>query len=54
MKYRYGTYVILESLNVFVTVFQQEAQGLGALLDKMEDNDQIELDNIEIYMYLSL
>ncbi len=27
---------------------QQEAQGLGAVLDKMEDNDHIKLDNIEI------
>ncbi len=27
---------------------QEEAQGLGALLDKMEDNDYIKLDNIEI------
>ncbi len=26
----------------------QEAQGLGALLDKMADNDHIKLDNIEI------
>ncbi len=26
----------------------QEAQGLGALLDKMEDNDHIKMDNIEI------
>ncbi len=25
---------------------KQEAQGLGALLDKMEDNDHIKLDNI--------
>ncbi len=27
---------------------KQEAQGLGALLDKMEDNDHIKLDSIEI------
>ncbi len=27
---------------------KQEAQGLGALLDKMQDNDHIKLDNIEI------
>ncbi len=27
---------------------KQEVQGLGALLDKMEDNDHIKLDNIEI------
>ncbi len=27
---------------------KQEAQGLGALLDKMEDNDHIKLDNIEV------
>ncbi len=27
---------------------EQEAQELGALLDKMEDNDHIKLDNIEI------
>ncbi len=27
---------------------EQEAQGLGALLDKTEDNDHIKLDNIEI------
>ena len=27
---------------------EQEAQGLGALLDKMEDNDHIKLGNIEI------
>ena len=27
---------------------KQEAQGLGALHDKMEDNDHIKLDNIEI------
>ncbi len=27
---------------------KQEAQGLGALLEKMEDNDHIKLDNIEI------
>ena len=27
---------------------RQKAQGLGALLDKMEDNDHIKLDNIEI------
>ncbi len=36
---------------------EQEAQGLGILLDKMEDNDHIKLDNyhnIQIYMYLSL
>ncbi len=26
----------------------QEAQGLGALLDKMKDNEHIKLDNIEI------
>ena len=26
---------------------EQETQGLGALLDKMEDNDHIKLDNIE-------
>ena len=27
-------------------MIKQEAQGLGALLDKMEDNDHIKLDNI--------
>ena len=27
---------------------EQETQGLGALLDKMEVNDHIKLDNIEI------
>ncbi len=27
---------------------KQEAQGLGALLDKLEDNDHIKLNNIEI------
>ena len=27
---------------------KQEAQGLGALPDKMEDNDHIKLDNIDI------
>ncbi len=27
---------------------KQEAQGLGVLLDKMEDNGHIKLDNIEI------
>ena len=27
---------------------KQEAQGLGALLDKMEDNDDIKNDSIEI------
>ncbi len=27
---------------------KQEAQGLGALLDNMEDNDHIELDNIDV------
>ncbi len=27
---------------------KQEAQGLGALLDKMEDNDHIEMHNIII------
>ena len=27
---------------------EQEAQGLGALLNKVEDNDPIELDNIEV------
>ncbi len=32
------------------TSLKQEAQGLGALLDNMEDNDHIKLDNIEIYM----
>ena len=29
-------------------IFKQEAQGLGALLDKMEDNDHTKLDNTEI------
>ncbi len=29
--------------------YKQEAQGHGALLDKMEDNDHIKLDNTEIY-----
>ncbi len=32
---------------ILVEVITQ-AQGLGALLDKMEDNDHIKLDNIEI------
>ncbi len=27
---------------------EQETQGLGALIDKMEDNDHIKLDSIEI------
>ncbi len=27
---------------------EQEAQGVGALLDKMEDKDYIKLDNIQI------
>ncbi len=27
---------------------KKEAQGLGALLDEMEDNDHIKLDNLEI------
>ena len=27
---------------------KKEAQGLGALLHKMEENDHIKLDNIEI------
>ncbi len=27
---------------------KQVAQGLGALLDKMEDNDHIKLDNIHV------
>ncbi len=31
-----------------ITIHKQEAQGLGALLDKMEDNDDIKLDNTEI------
>ncbi len=30
------------------TSSQQEAQGLGTLVDKMEDNYHIKLDNIEI------
>ena len=29
----------------FQRVLKQEAQGLGALLDKMEDDDHIKLDN---------
>ncbi len=33
--------------------YEQEAQGLSALLDKMVDNDHIKLDNIGLYMYLS-
>ncbi len=37
-----------------IVKIQQETQGLGALLDKMEDNDHIKLDNIEIQMYISL
>ncbi len=28
--------------------YKQEAQGIGALFDKMEDNDHIKLDKIEI------
>ncbi len=32
----------------FYYKISQEAQGLGALLDKMEDNDHVKLDNIEI------
>ncbi len=31
-----------------VPKLKQEAQGLGALLDKMEDNDHIKLGNIEV------
>ncbi len=27
---------------------KQKARGLGALLDKMEDNDHIKLDNTDI------
>ncbi len=29
-------------------IAKQEAQGLGALLDKMEGNDHIKLDNTEV------
>ena len=32
----------------FIKENKQEAQGLGPLLDKIEDNDHIKLDNIEI------
>ncbi len=39
---------ILETIICISTVQEQEAQGFGALLDKMEDNDHIKLDNIEI------
>ena len=35
-------------LHQFHPKYKQEAQGLGALLDKMGDNDHIKLDNIEI------
>ena len=47
--------IYLATLNaslVFATLlcnkFKQEAQGFGALLNKMEDNGHIKLDNIEI------
>ena len=30
------------------TEVKQEAQGFGALLDKMEENDHIKLDNVQI------
>ncbi len=32
-----------------VRSFKQEAQGLGPLLDKMEDNDHIKMDNIDVF-----
>ncbi len=38
-----------ESLHI-----EQEAQGLGALLDKMEDNDHIKLDNRDLDVSLTL
>ncbi len=38
-----GTHV-----NMVNTKTKQEAQGLGALLDKMEDNNHIKLDNIDL------
>ncbi len=30
------------------TIRKQEAQGLSALLDKMENNDHMKLDNTEV------
>ncbi len=39
--------VLDQDLTIGIQV-KQEAQGLGALLDNMEDNDYIKLDNIEI------
>ena len=46
MEYNYFTTNIRERENIGIE--KKEAQGLGALLDKMEDNDHITLDNIEI------
>ncbi len=47
VEVEYFEIVLSEELQVH-RMTQQEAQGLGALLDKMEDNDHIKLDNIEI------
>ena len=38
----------LWSFTIYLSNNTQEAQGLGALLDKMADNDHIKLDNIEM------
>ena len=50
--FSYTTWVTKE-ITVFYDIIwngkpKQEAQGLGALLDKMEENDPIKLDNTEI------
>ncbi len=37
--------ILYDVYNVYI---KQEAQGLGPLLDKIEDNDHIKLDNTEI------
>ncbi len=51
ISHRFGAYNNTNYFSYLLSLsknFKQEAQGLVALLDKMEDNDRIELDNIEI------
>ncbi len=56
-----ASFVMLEGITVPIVIFKcrfkkfllcnitkQEAQGLGVLLDKREDDDHIKVDNIEI------
>ena len=41
-------HLVILLLTTVARTTKQEAQGLDALLDKIEDNDRIELDNIQI------